>query len=212
LSPEAPDDTLTDQVEDRLEDLFGDEETAAASPDTAQVATDHPLRELKSNILSIEWEITDEVMTKFVEQLSVLQDTFQNDKIVLVFLQLLGSIGEYIRINLGKSHPDAFKILNSLFGNLEKIVLSDDLAESEKKKILAGELQKYKKLKSQLATAKPHIGEKTSPAVDQKDTSVSAKGSDFDAALKEIKELIQAEFKRLREEIESLKKALAGGQ
>ena len=212
MSPEAPDDILTDQVEDRLEDLFGDEETATSSPDTAQIATDQPLRELKSNILSIEWEITDEVMTKFVEQLSVLQDTYQNDKIVLVFLQLLGSIGEYIRINLGKSHPDAFKILNSLFGNLEKIVLSDDLAESEKKKILAGELQKYKKLKSQLATAKPHTGGKTSPAVDQKSTSVSAKGSDFDAALKEIKELIQAEFKRLREEIESLRKAVAGGQ
>jgi hypothetical protein len=212
LSPEAPDDTLTDQVEDRLEDLFGDADTAASSPNTAQVATDHPLRELKSNILSIEWEITDEVMTKFVEQLSVLQDTYQNDKIVLVFLQLLGSIGEYIRINLGKSHPDAFKILNSLFGNLEKIVLADDLAESEKKKILAGELQKYKKLKSQLATAKPHAGEKTSPVVDQKDTSVFAKGSDFEAALKEIKELIQAEFKRLREEIESLRKALAGDQ
>jgi hypothetical protein len=212
LSPEAPDDTLTDQVEDRLEDLFGDEESAAASPDTAQIAADHPLRELKSNILSIEWEITDEVMTKFVEQLSMLQDTYQNDKIVLVFLQLLGSIGEYIRINLGKSHPDAFKILNSLFGNLEKIVLADGLAESEKKKILAGELQKYKKLKSQLATAKPHSGEKTLPTAGQKDTPVSAKGSDFDAALKEIKELIQAEFKRLREEIESLRKSLAGGQ
>jgi hypothetical protein len=210
LAPESNDDTVTEEVEDRLEDLFGDEEATENPPKSGMETMDHPLRELKSNVLSIDWEITDDVMTKFVEQVAALQDTYQKDKIVLVFLQLLGSIGEYIRINLGKSHPDAFKILNSLFENLEKIVLSEDLAETEKKKILAAELNKYKKLKGQLATAKPQVEEKTPPPAAGGSEAATATDAESTAELKQLKELIQLEFKRLREEIQSLRKELSG--
>ena len=50
----------------------------------------HPLEDLKSTVLSIDWEITDEVMSRFVDQVEGLKREFKNNKIYILFLQLLG--------------------------------------------------------------------------------------------------------------------------
>ena len=142
MAPENTGDSFAEEVEDRLENLFGEdepEEELSTEPESAETA-DSPLRELKAIVLSIDWEITDEVMIRFVEQIAELQDVFKDDKVVLIFLQLLGSIGEYIRVNLGKSHPDAFKILSSLYNNLDTVVHTGGMADTERRKILSTEL------------------------------------------------------------------------
>jgi hypothetical protein len=209
LAPQTPDDTFTEEVEDRLENLFGDEEPSEDAQEEAEKVADSPLRELKTIVLSIEWEITDEAMTRFVEQISSLQDTFKEDKIVLVFLQLLGSIGEYIRTNLGKSHPQAFKILNSLFNQLDKVVNSTDLSEDDRKKILSVELNKYKSLKGKLVPAKPQVEEKKKVAVKESEIPAVDENKDLRAALEEFKQLVQSEFKALRKELKLLREQLA---
>jgi hypothetical protein len=209
LAPQTPDDTFTEEVEDRLENLFGDEEPSEDAQEEAEKVADAPLRELKTIVLSIEWEITDEAMTRFVEQISSLQDTFKEDKIVLVFLQLLGSIGEYIRTNLGKSHPQAFKILNSLFNQLDKVVNSTDLSEDDRKKILSVELNKYKSLKGKLVPAKPQVEEKKKVAVKESEIPAVDENKDLRAALEEFKQLVQSEFKALRKELKLLREQLA---
>jgi hypothetical protein len=209
LAPETTDDAFSGEVEDRLEDLFGDQEPAEDVKKDAEQVKGHPLRELKTTVLSIDWEITDEVMTKFVEQIAALQNTYQKDKIILVFLQLLGSIGEYIRINLGKSHPDAFKILNSLFENLEKTVLSEDMPEADRKKILAGELNKYKKLKSQLAISKPRSAERPQAESTQKPAPEAPQEIELAAALEQLKALIQTEFDSIRADLKLLREELS---
>jgi len=209
LAQQTPDDTFTEEVEDRLENLFGDEEPSENAQKEAEEVADSPLRELKTIVLSIEWEITDEAMTKFVEQISSLQDTFKEDKIVLVFLQLLGSIGEYIRTNLGKSHPQAFKILNSLFNQLDKVVNSTDLSEDDRKKILSVELRKYKSLKGKLVPEKPQVEEKKKVAVKESEIPTVNENKDLRATLEEFKQLVQSEFKALRKELKLLKEEMA---
>jgi hypothetical protein len=209
LAQQTPGDTFAEEVEGRLEDLFGDEELSENAQKETEEIADSPLRELKTVVLSIEWEITDETMTRFVEQISFLQDFFKDDKIVLVFLQLLGSIGEYIRANLGKSHPEAFKILNSLFNQLEKVVNSTELSEDERKKILSLELGKYKRLKGKLVPAKPQAEEKKKVAVKKSDMPVDDENKDLRAALEEFKQFVQTEFKALRKELKLLREQMA---
>ena len=51
-------------------------------------------------------------------------------------IKLLSSVGKYIKVNKGKAHPDAIKVLNSVFTSLEKVLLSKDIAEGEREKIL----------------------------------------------------------------------------
>ncbi|MFZ0611532.1 MAG: hypothetical protein WAM73_04785 [Desulfobacterales bacterium] len=210
MENETPEDQFSEEVEDRLENLFGDEDPSEVADINSAEIVVHPLRDLKTIILSIDWEITDEVMTSFVEQVAVLQDRHGDDRIVLVFLQLLGSIGEYIRTHLGKSHPDAFKLLNSLFAELEKIVRSADLTEAEKKKILAVELDKYKKLKSQLAAAR--VPAETKGAVSA--AVRAAPGGpqpEILKAIEDLKRVVRQEFQALREEIKQMRAETGAG-
>jgi hypothetical protein len=203
---ETTGDQFSEEVEDRLEDLFGEEQPSEAAETKSADIKPHPLRDLKTVILSIDWEITDEVMTSFVEQITVLQDTYRNDKIVLVFLQLLGSIGEYIRTHLGQSHPDAFKILTSMFNELERIVQSEDLTEVEKKKILSVELGKYKKLKNQLIPSKAQADDRhTAAAATFERSTAGGVQPDVIKAIEDLKLFIQKEFRILREEIQKLR-------
>ena len=136
------------------EEVFELEEMVVDEKAKAPAAADNPLAELKSMVLSIDWEITDEVLSAFLSQIAKLKNTYKNEKIILMFLQLLGSLGEYIKTNRGNAHPKTFKILNSVFSRLEDIVSNEGLKESEKIKILRIEMDKYKQLRTQVSKKK----------------------------------------------------------
>ena len=136
------------------EDVFELDELVVNEKTKAPAEAEHPLAELKSMVLSIDWEITDEVLGAFLSQIKNLKNTYKNEKIILMFLQLLGSLGEYIKTNRGNAHPKTFKVLNSVFSRLEDIVSTAGLAESEKIKILRNEMDKYRQLRSKVSKKK----------------------------------------------------------
>lgn len=136
------------------EEVFELEDLVVDKKGKAPAAADSPLDELKSMVLSIDWEITDEVLRAFLSHIANLKKTYKNEKIILMFLQLLGSLGEYIKTNRGNAHPKTFKVLNSVFARLEDIVSTEGLKESEKIKILRIEMDKYKQLRSQVSLKK----------------------------------------------------------
>ena len=186
MAPEKTEDNFAEEVEDRLENLFGEDDLDEGPPDEPKDAGDSPLRELKAIVLSIDWEITDEAMIRFVEQIAELQDVFKEDKIVLVFLQLLGSIGEYIRVNLGKSHPDAFKLLSTLYSNLDTVVHAEQMSDAERRKVLSAELAKYKQLKGQLVSETPPAEAKASAS------ETNEEPDDSDEIMEASDEIIEA--------------------
>jgi len=136
------------------EEIFDLTEAAAEETDGERVTDDYPLAELKNLVLSIDWEITEEALTGLLSQIDSLKVTYKNEKIIFMFLQLLGSLGIYIKTNRGNAHPKTFKILNSAFSRLEEVVLSENMAESQKKKLLRTEMDKYKQLRSQVSKKK----------------------------------------------------------
>ncbi len=175
---------IVDEVEQRLEDLFGDDDdsdfemesrdneeplvlekddtivddTPALDVEDTPVldienddAEFNPLTELKSIVLSIEWEITDEIMTKFLTQLNELTETYKDDRVVVMFLQLLSSVGKYIKAKKANADPDVVKLLNTAYAGMEEVVLTKDITETDKKRILSAEINKFKKIKERLA-------------------------------------------------------------
>jgi hypothetical protein len=136
------------------EEIFDLKDIAADQTDGADVTDDYPLAELKNLVLSIDWEITEETLADFLAQIDSLKATYKNEKIVSMFLQLLGSLGVYIKTNRGNAHPKTFKILNSAFSRLEEVVRSANMAEAEKKKLLRTEMNKYKQLRNQVSKKK----------------------------------------------------------
>jgi hypothetical protein len=152
-------DTLSSELETRLDDLFAENDIPMTEAQDKDPKDHYPLAELKNLILSIDWEITDEVLNNFLQQLKDLRLTYKHDKIVSTFLQILNSLGSYIKINRAKAHPKTFKILNSVFSSLDKVVLSGDMSENAKKKILRAEMNRYQELRTQIAKGKTAAGQ-----------------------------------------------------
>ena len=162
------------------EEIFDLTDVAAEKTDGEGVSDDYPLAELKNLVLSIDWEITEEVLDSFLSQIDSLKATYRNQKIILTFLQLLGSLGIYIKTNRGNAHPKTFKILNSVFSRLEEVVLSANMAQSKKKKLLRAEMDKYKQLRNQVSKKK----------------TAKATRKEVISAPKEIESLIQAPLQK----------------
>jgi pilus assembly protein FimV len=55
-----------------------------------------PITRLKTIILSIDWEISDDILRQFNIELLDLKDIWANDKINLVYVQALEKISKYI--------------------------------------------------------------------------------------------------------------------
>lgn len=117
------------------------------------------LNELKSVVLSLEWEITDQVMQTLEDEIKKLEETFKDEKITVAFLQLLSSLGKYIRKKKADAHPDSMVLIRSVFDSMETVVMSPEMSESVKKKMLITEVNKYKELKTQIAQ-KPEVTKK----------------------------------------------------
>jgi hypothetical protein len=208
------------------DEIFELKDVAANKPDEAHLPADYPLAELKNMVLSIDWEITDEVLSGFLSQIDSLKSTYKNEKIVLMFLQLLGSLGEYVKTNRGNAHPKTFKILSSVFSRLEDVVLSQDMSELEKKKILRTEMNKYKQLRKQVSKKKASAASKRQAKSLKKDETdisapktqkmgmpsekVPATAKSYDSvaeAIEELKQFIHSELSALRQELKKFYKS-----
>ncbi len=130
-----------------------DDSYYTGSVDLFEFANDEesPISRLKSLILSIDWEITDEILMQFNEELVDLRDIWAGEKINLVYVQALEKISKYIYQKKADSHPSAIKLLLTLYHNLEKIVSSDELSEEEKREILLEDVKRFENLKRHIA-------------------------------------------------------------
>ena len=113
---------------------------------------DSPIARLKTIILSIDWEINDEILQQLKEELLDLNEIWAGDKIKQVYIQGLDKIGKYIFKERARSHPNAIKLLLTFYYNLEKIVSSEEImSDEEKKKILLEDVKKFDQLKAQIS-------------------------------------------------------------
>jgi hypothetical protein len=150
---EAMNESITSEVEARLEALFGDTEEQPAAEEKDPEPDLSPLRKLKATVLSIEWEITDEVISALMSELDGLKRTYEGDQTAQVFLQLLIALGSYVRAKRGKAHPHTLDALNEIFSDLEKALSSGTVAAA-KRKLLRKSIQRFKQLKQEIALKK----------------------------------------------------------
>ncbi len=228
MAQQRDEDNFRSQVEDRLDDLFQEDAPEAAEEQVGLV--EHPLKNLKAVLLSIDWEITDSTMDSLLNEIKNVEYIYSEDKIILTFLQLLGSIGRYVKANKGRAHPQATQVINSVYEALERVALTEGMSRPEKEKMLLEAVAKFRKLKEQVMLRKaekqqPVVSEVTpspAPAPEEKRISVTESPPEekahvetmpeagfaemspreaFAYALEEIKDMIRAEFRALRAEI-----------
>lgn len=207
---------LKSQVESRLNELFGEDDDSMNPTERFGVG-DHPLKELKAILLSVEWEITDSSMESLLKELKSLEEFYQEDKLILVFIRLLNAIGKYIKVRKSKAHPNATSVLTSVYNGLETVALSEGMSRKEKERILLQEVEKFKVLKEEVIRRKKEQEEEEEKAreaappseavgpLEEKAPSPElpemASNELLKVALEEIKKVIREEFKALRAEI-----------
>ncbi len=158
-------------------------------------------------------------MASLLREVKRLEEIYREEKIPFTLLQILASIGKYIRLTKGKAHPNTVKLINSVYLALEKTAASDGMTQQEKEKVLLVEVTKFKKLKEEITLRKEDKAEEkqdevvaakerepgTLPEVEKpwqaSGTFPKAPHEAFATAVEEIKDLIRAEFKALRAEI-----------
>ncbi|MBW1714466.1 MAG: hypothetical protein JRJ77_01390 [Deltaproteobacteria bacterium] len=148
------DGTVDFRVEADHKDLFGHGNKSLNTVEDTGDPEVTPLTGLKSIVLSLDWEITDEIMGRFVKEIDKLKDTYRDDEILVSLLGLLDSVGKYIKTHKAKAHPNASKLLNSAYMSLEKVIVSKDITEPERNRILASQLKNFKRLMEQIPLRK----------------------------------------------------------
>lgn len=116
--------------------------------------SESPLAHLKSLILSIDWEITDDILREFNEELLSLREMWRGEKIYLIYIQALETISKYIYQQKSSAHPNAVKLLPAFYYNFEKIVVDDTLTDEEKQDVLLSDVKRFQHLKGQLVGGK----------------------------------------------------------
>ncbi len=183
---------------------------------------DAPIAKLKTIVLSIDWEITDDILQQLHDELLDLKDIWADNKINLIYLQALEKLGRYISTEKSHSHPNAIKLLLAFYYNLEKIVSSSSMSEEEKKRLLLQDVKKFDQFKLQIAPGaqeKKKAGESpvavASPAVAAAKPLSPVQGkADVLTNLKAIVlsidwEISDKELARLSEEVSKLEKTFS---
>jgi hypothetical protein len=207
LSDQPQKDPLNSELENRLNELFSEDETPAVA-ERREAKPVSPLAELKKIVLSIDWEITPEAVDNYLDQVGILREAYARDKILNSFLQILGSIGQYIKSSRSHVHPNTFTLLNSVFASLDEVISDPKMAEPAKRKRLQAEMLKYQELREKIvkrrsADPKPQVktAAAAAPAAPASDESAGVTSAELARAVSELKELIRSEFQLLRAEL-----------
>ena len=219
------------EVKKRLDEIFSYEtKINKTAKKTHKTMCTNLLYNLRTLLLSIEWEITDDILAKYLNETIQLQRLFQNNRYLKRLLQIQYFYGRFI-----KTYPDriplkTYKILYTLYNCMNNILTNKKLSDFEKKKIVAQEIHRYKNYRKYLTNNKNIFSEdkfyknstkkrlKISPNKDSKNGIRKIIVQDeltykryMDSTLLEMKTFIKKEIKKLKYELFSLQLKLTNG-
>jgi adenylate kinase family enzyme len=191
---------LANDIENRLDDFFDDN---TAAPSAAEPAIS--LEKLKSVVLSIDWEITETCLTDLINETDALLPRFQQDRIPHALLRMLRAVGRYIRRHKAQAHPDAIKLVMSVFAGLEKIIGDPQMTDDTKKEIVAKEIAVFKKLKMQVERQYGTVANSQNADSSQAVGDVS---QDLKLAMNAVEQRLNSQVADLKEQMQLLQKEL----
>ncbi len=139
---------------DRMETPFksGVSQTAARTRQKSQTTSGKPVRieDLRKAVTSLEEDPIKSTFGQFRQEIARIRAFRRNDRIVLLFLWMLDSVGTYMALNQEKAHPGARSLLRSLYNALEPLILNAEMPEEEKGKVLLDQVKDYRALRTRI--------------------------------------------------------------
>ena len=125
---------------DTDEQKIQEEEFSAPS----SVVYNSPLKDMKSIILSIEWEINEGILEQLEEEINKLYLFYTGDRIIQGFLRILRFLGRYIRVRGTRTNQDSANLLLSVYDQFESVMIQGGMNESRKQAVLVDSIRKYR--------------------------------------------------------------------
>ncbi len=160
-----------------------------------------PIDNLKALVSEIEWEITDDTMSGFLNEVALLKQKYVNDPILSTFLKLHEAMGKYIKAKKVNAHPDAVKLVSSAFTVFERVAGAPGMPEAQKKKLLSIEVKAFKRFKAQLPDRKRPVRpaeDDVMPAIQVKLDNLESTDSLADYIVRKLKKVIVEELEKIR--------------
>ncbi len=114
----------------------------------------YSLDNLNAILLSLEWEITGELVDKYLSEIKLLKGCVPYERYSDYFLKILESLGLYIKKNLLNANPETVSMMQSVHQGLDMIFMKPDLVEKERKALFYNEYNKYLKFKKKIGSRK----------------------------------------------------------
>ncbi len=201
----------SDQVDDLTRFLDEDFDTDDVDLFEFTSEEDSPLTELKSIVLSLDWEITDDTLQDLADEIDRLKslDILEADKVSQVYLQGLSKIGHYIQSEGARAHPNSIKLLLTLYYDFEKILSSETITGSEITALLKADVRKFKILQYQIAQ-RHGVEAPVPPTAEAKELGIAITDSEALRGLRAVIleldwEITDESLERLTEQLDSLK-------
>jgi len=205
------DDTFACDLETRLEDFF--EGTPVPDATTPEVVEEpisderdlHILRDLKSSVLAIDWEITDEGLNDFIQRVEELKAPLTKDKINSTFLKMLSSLGKYLLKHKSMAHPDTINRIMTVYTAVEKTVNNDALSAKEKEQLLMDEVKQFKRFKSRITKTRPLASPASVGSISTSDQA-TIRAEEILKAIDDLRAFMASELGAIRMELEKITK------
>jgi pilus assembly protein FimV len=191
---------IVNDIENRLDDFFDENEEAKPS-ETQGIS----LEKLKSVVLSIDWEITEDCLDDLIDETNTLLPSFEDDRFSHTLLRMLKAVGAYIRKRKAQSHPDAIKRIMSVFSSIEQLSETAQIEETVKKQIVAKEIIEFKKLKEQVESNRDTPSKQQDAEAMGSQDNIEA-GKNIEKALSDVEERLNAQVGKLKTQLKTLKK------
>ena len=191
---------LANDIENRLDDFFDE-----GGPSELSETETASLEKLKSMVLSIDWEITESLLTDLIDETDALLPQYQSNRYSHTLLRMLKAVSRYIRKRQARAHPDAIKRIMSVFSSLEKLTEDLNLEEETRKGIVAKEIAAFKKLKEQVESqrgAVPHS------ILSQQSEQGYIECNQFEQAMNAVEERLNSQVEDLKTQLGALQKEL----
>lgn len=190
---------LVNDIENRLDDFFGDE----TSPKTS-TATNSSIEKLKSVVLSIDWEITDKCLQDLIKETDFLLPAYANDRPSHALLRMLQALGGYIQKRKAQAHPDAIKRIMSVYKSFEKVTQGEIRDDLQKKRVIAKEIEAFKTLKEKVESQRKGTAMANANQDNPADQNSYVDRYSLEQAMSAVEQKLNAEVKALKLEVSRL--------
>ena len=151
------------EIEKRLDEIFLIEKKICNNTEKEnKMINISPFYNLRKILLTMEWEVTDDILSKYLSEIIQLRRLFRENIYLKCLLHLQYIYGKFIKTYPDKIPLKTYKLLYSLHGCMKNILVNKKLSDSEKKKIVKQEIHRYKNFRKYITTNNNSLSQKKS--------------------------------------------------